>query len=102
MSETPSETARKYPAGTRVGVPGQGFHVCGTCYECKSSDEDTPGFSNRCGKGLSNGISKDGGLAQYAVVDARQVALLPDAMSAVNAAPLITIGWRAESEQYVH
>jgi propanol-preferring alcohol dehydrogenase len=92
QSKTPSKTAFSYPIGTRVGVPGRGYHVCGTCFECKSNNNDYQGYSNFCGKGLSNGLSKNGGFSQYAVVDARQVALLPDGMSAVNAAPLMCAG----------
>lgn len=91
VPKTPSAAAKSYPGGTRVGVPGRGYHVCGTCFECRDPNNDYEGFSNFCGKGLSNGLSKHGGF-EYAVVDARQVALLPDAMSAVDAAPLMCAG----------
>ncbi|KAK3710339.1 hypothetical protein LTR37_010405 [Vermiconidia calcicola] len=90
--ESPSAAAGSVPIGTRVGVPGRGYHVCGTCFECKSGNEDDVGYSNRCPNGLSNGLSKNGGFAEYAVVDARQVAVLPDSMTAVTAAPLTCAG----------
>ncbi|KAK5173434.1 uncharacterized protein LTR77_002115 [Saxophila tyrrhenica] len=90
--KTSSSSDKTCPVGTRVGVPGRGYHICGTCFECKDPNNDYAGYSNFCGKGLSNGLSKDGGFAEYAVVDARQVALLPDAMSAANAAPLMCAG----------
>ncbi|KAF4550835.1 Zinc-binding dehydrogenase-like protein 1 [Elsinoe fawcettii] len=43
-------------------------------------------------KGGSNGLSKDGGFAQYALVDARQCVILPDDLPAVDAAPLMRAG----------
>lgn len=92
LSDSPSAAAKACGVGSRVGAPGRGYHVCGTCFECKSSDNDYPGYSNMCGKGLSNGLSKDGGFSEYAVVDARQVALLPDDMDAVTAAPMMCAG----------
>lgn len=92
LADSPSEAAKACPVGSRVGAPGRGYHVCGICFECKSSDNDYSGYSNFCGKGLSNGLSKDGGFSEYAVVDARQVAILPDDMDAVTAAPLMCAG----------
>lgn len=92
LPETPSDFAKAYPIGTRIGVPGRGYHVCGSCFECQNPNEDNVGYSNRCSKGLSNGLSKDGGFGEYAVVDSRQVAVLPDDMTAVTAAPLMCAG----------
>ncbi|KAB2568543.1 hypothetical protein DBV05_g12776, partial [Lasiodiplodia theobromae] len=84
-----------FPPGTRIGVPGRAFRPCGTCCECRKTagnaqDDDAPGYSVYCtGAGVENcGISRAGGFAEYAVVDARQVAPLPDGMAAVEAAPL--------------
>ena len=58
----------------------------------KTPNNDTVGYSNFCPYGLSNGLSKDGGFSEYALVDARQVAILPDSMTAVDAAPLMCAG----------
>lgn len=87
-----SDLAKSYPPGTRLGVPGRGYDVCGTCFECKDPDSDYVGYGYRCPNGFSNGLSKDGGFGQYVVVDARQVAVLPDSMTAVTAAPLTCAG----------
>ena len=92
LSPSPSEAAKALPIGTRIGVPGRGFHVCGSCFECKDPNNDTVGYSNYCPYSFKNGLSRDGGFSEYAVVDARQVALLPDDMSAVQAAPLMCAG----------
>ena len=53
---------------------------------------DWVGYSNRCTAGVSNGLSKDGGFSEYAVVDARQIAPLPDELDAIDAAPLMCAG----------
>ena len=92
LPESPSEAAKMYPVGTRLGVPGRAFHVCGTCFECRSPDNDTVGYSNFCIDSLSNGLSKHGGFSEYCVVDARQVVSLPEKMTAVDAAPLMCAG----------
>ena len=92
VADSPSEAAKAFSIGTRVGVPGRGYGICGTCFECKNPDEDYPGFSNKCVNGKSNGLSKDGGFAQYSVVDARQLTALPDSMSSLDAAPLMCAG----------
>ncbi|KAK4545297.1 hypothetical protein LTR36_003477 [Oleoguttula mirabilis] len=95
LPSSPSATAKQYCIGDRVGVPGRAFHPCGLCFECldTSRDEsDHKGYSVYCSNAENNGISKNGGFGEYAVVDARQVASLPDAISAVDAAPLMCAG----------
>ncbi|KIW80852.1 hypothetical protein Z517_03875 [Fonsecaea pedrosoi CBS 271.37] len=83
--------------GDRVAVPGRGNHVCGRCLECQDPSgplPDEPGYSVYCpnaGGGLGVG-SKPGGFREYAVVDSRQVAKIPDSMTAVEAAPLMCAG----------
>ncbi|KIX94642.1 uncharacterized protein Z520_09688 [Fonsecaea multimorphosa CBS 102226] len=83
--------------GDRVAVPGRGNHVCGRCLECQNPSgplPDQPGYSVYCpnaGGGLGVG-SKPGGFREYAVVDSRQVAIIPDSMTAVEAAPLMCAG----------
>ncbi|KAI1609676.1 alcohol dehydrogenase [Exophiala viscosa] len=69
--------------GDRVAVSGRGNHVCGVCRECRSPSEvlpDESGFSVYCplsGAGL--GVDRLGGFREYAIVDARQVARIPEA-----------------------
>lgn len=95
---SPSEEASALKAGERVGVPGRVFHACGQCFECKhdqSKDptmEDDYGYSIRCVNAENNGLSRDGGFAEYAVIDARQVALMPDSLTAAETAPLMCAG----------
>ncbi|KAE8447528.1 hypothetical protein EG329_010658 [Mollisiaceae sp. DMI_Dod_QoI] len=81
--------------GDRIGVPGRGFHPCESCFECLSysdPESDAPGFSVYCPKAKNHGISADGGFREYAVVDERQVALIPEALDEVETAPLMCAG----------
>lgn len=97
-SESPSEEAKALRLGQRVGVPGRAFHSCGKCFECKhdrSKDliaEDDGGYSVHCVNAENNGLSRHGGFAEYAVIDARQVAPIPDLLTAVETAPLMCAG----------
>ena len=90
--DSPSTAAKSYPIGTRVGVPGLGYHSCGSCFKCKKSSSEGEEYSLFCANASSNGISRNGGFGEYAVVDARQVALLPDVMDSTDAAPLMCAG----------
>ncbi|KAF2148585.1 alcohol dehydrogenase-like protein [Myriangium duriaei CBS 260.36] len=92
LPHAPSTSAKAIKIGSRVGVPGRGFSACHTCFECKSPANAQPGYSFYCQQGKSNGLSKHGGFAEYALVDARQCVLLPDGMQAVDAAPLMCAG----------
>ncbi|KAF2010786.1 alcohol dehydrogenase-like protein [Aaosphaeria arxii CBS 175.79] len=96
---SPSAQARSFAIGDRVGVPGRAFHACGSCFECQgeagSRDpvaRDDEGYSVHCVNAGNNGLSRDGGFAEYAVVDARQIAPVPEDVSAVEAAPLMCAG----------
>jgi D-arabinose 1-dehydrogenase-like Zn-dependent alcohol dehydrogenase len=53
---------------------------------------DEGGYSVNCVSAENNGLSKDGGFAEYAVVDARQLAPIPDSLTAVDTAPLMCAG----------
>jgi D-arabinose 1-dehydrogenase-like Zn-dependent alcohol dehydrogenase len=95
---SPSVEASNFKIGARVGVPGRAFHACGNCFECKHTRpkdpvaEDDEGYSVHCVDAENNGLSKDGGFAEYAIVDARQLAPIPDNMTAVQTAPLMCAG----------
>ncbi|KAF2683192.1 alcohol dehydrogenase-like protein [Lentithecium fluviatile CBS 122367] len=95
-SSSPDSKASTFKIGDRVGVPGRAFHACETCFECQGSkdpvSQDEKGYSVYCAHAENNGISKDGGFAEYAIVDARQLAPVPDAMTAVETAPLMCAG----------
>lgn len=86
----------KFQVGDRVAVPGRGYHVCGKCLECQhpsGPDPDEPGFSVYCpyaGGGL--GVGMPGGFREYALVDSRQIALIPTELSAAEVAPLMCAG----------
>lgn len=94
--EKPSATASAFNIGDKVGVPGRAFHACEKCFECQGSRDpiarDGPGYSVHCVYAENNGLSKDGGFAEYAVVDARQLAPIPQSMTAVETAPLMCAG----------
>lgn len=96
--KTPSKEASAFKIGARVGVPGRSFHACGDCFECRNERVDDPvamdegGYSVNCVSAENNGLSKDGGFAEYAVVDARQLAPIPDSLTAVDTAPLMCAG----------
>lgn len=94
----PNPSSSSLQIGDRVGVPGRSFHPCGACFECASGptsgdpDADPPGYSVYCPHSHNNGISAPGGFREYAVVDSRQVAPIPDGMAAVDAAVLMCAG----------
>ena len=75
----------------RVGVPWLGW-TCGECAWCQSGRE------NLCPRARFTGCDIDGGMAQYAVADARYCFDLPDDAAAEQLAPLLCaglIGYRA-------
>ncbi|KAF2201197.1 alcohol dehydrogenase-like protein [Delitschia confertaspora ATCC 74209] len=94
--ESPSLQASALKVGDKVGVPGRAFHPCGDCFECREPkdpvSQDEPGYSVYCPHAGNNGISKNGGFAEYAVVDARQLAPIPTSMTSVETAPLMCAG----------
>jgi propanol-preferring alcohol dehydrogenase len=71
--------------GDRVGVGW--FGGCDfTCESCRRGD-----FIS-CANGQVSGIAYDGGYAEYMVAPAEALARIPDALSAVDAAPLLCAG----------
>ncbi len=72
--------------GQRVGVGWHGGH-CGHCDSCRRGDFVA------CQKGVRiPGITYDGGYADYVIVPATALALIPDGLSAVDAGPLMCAG----------
>jgi propanol-preferring alcohol dehydrogenase len=83
-------TAGDGPA-RRVGVPWLGW-TCGACVYCLSGRE------NLCPYARFTGRDIDGGMAEYAVADARYCFALPQELPAEQLAPLLCaglIGYRA-------
>jgi D-arabinose 1-dehydrogenase-like Zn-dependent alcohol dehydrogenase len=76
----------QWKVGQRVGVGWHGGH-CGQCDSCRSGDF----FA--CTVALKiTGISFDGGYAEYMVAPAIALALVPQDLSPVEAAPLMCAG----------
>jgi len=72
--------------GQRVGVGWHGGH-CGYCDSCRRGDFVT------CQVALQiPGIAYDGGYAEYMISPAGALALIPDGLSSVDAAPLLCAG----------
>lgn len=71
--------------GQRVGVAWI-FDACGDCAACRS------GFENLCPKFRATGRDADGGYAEYMKVPAAFAHPIPDAISDIEAAPLLCAG----------
>ena len=83
--------ARRFAAGTRVGVPWLGW-TCGACTFCLA------GAENLCDSARFTGYTRQGGYAEFIVADEGYVFALPDGYDDVHAAPLMCaglIGYRA-------
>ena len=74
-----------FKAGQRVGV---GWHG-GNCNQC---DPCRRGELFACQTGATTGLTFDGGYAEYMVAPVSAVALAPDELSAMEAAPLMCAG----------
>lgn len=77
--------ARRFPIGTRVGVPWLGW-TCGECAYCQR------GLENLCERARFTGYQLDGGYSQCTVADERFCFPIPDAYDDVEAAPLLCAG----------
>lgn len=84
----------EYQLGDRVISTGRPYAPCGECFECRdqSRPDSDEGYSVVCPHCKLNGMSKAGGFAEYVVVDLRQLARIPDNISAEDAAPLSCAG----------
>ncbi len=77
---------KRWKEGQRVGVGWHGGH-CGYCDPCARGNFFACQTST-----LISGISFDGGYADYMVAPAEAVAVVPEELSAVEAAPLMCAG----------
>ena len=79
------EGVPEWKPGLRVGVGWYGGH-CGYCEPCRRGDFIT------CRNLKITGILQDGGYADYVVVPFEALARIPDALTPVEAAPLVCAG----------
>jgi D-arabinose 1-dehydrogenase-like Zn-dependent alcohol dehydrogenase len=74
-----------FKAGQRVGLGWHGGH-CNYCTPCRRGDFIL------CENAQISGITFDGGYADYVIAPANALALVPDDLSDVDAAPLMCAG----------
>ena len=74
-----------FKVGQRVGLGWHGGH-CGFCSQCRRGD------FIMCDNAQISGLSFDGGYADYVIAPANALALIPDELSDVDAAPLMCAG----------
>ena len=79
------EGVTQWKVGQRVGIGWYGGH-CGKCEPCRRGDHIC------CVIAQVPGISYDGGYADYVVAPAMALAAVPDALSGVEAGPLLCAG----------
>jgi D-arabinose 1-dehydrogenase-like Zn-dependent alcohol dehydrogenase len=76
----------RWKPGQRVGVGWHGGN-CGYCDACRRADF----FACQTFRAIT-GVTSDGGYAEYMISRAEALALVPDALTAVEAAPLMCAG----------
>ena len=76
---------RELQIGDRVGVPWI-YWTCGECEFCREGNE------NLCARQKITGVMVDGGFAEFAKAPASHAVKIPDALPAVEAAPLFCAG----------
>lgn len=74
-----------FKSGQRVGLGWHGGH-CNYCVPCRKGDFIL------CQNQLISGISFDGGYADYVIAPAHALALIPEELGDVDAAPLLCAG----------
>ena len=82
---TSGAESKKFKAGDRIGT-GWLAHVDGSCRYCKRNQE------NLCDHAVFTGYTRDGGFAEYCVVDEEFAEALPPSFDDVHAAPLMCAG----------
>jgi len=80
------EHVLRWKPGMRVGVGWHGGN-CGYCDSCRRGDF----FACQTATQVT-GITHDGGYADYMIAPAESIALVPEALSAIEAAPLMCAG----------
>ena len=80
------ENVRGWKKGQRVGVGWHGGN-CGYCENCRRGD-----FFACQTETIITGLTRDGGYAEYMVARSEALALVPDELSAEDAAPLMCAG----------
>ena len=83
--EAVGEDVTEWKPGQRVGVGMYGGQ-CGHCESCRGGD------ISRCSETRLTGITYDGGYADYMIASAKALALIPDGLSAIEAAPMMCAG----------
>lgn len=76
----------RWKAGQRVGVGWNGGY-CGYCDNCRRGDFFTCQTSSDV-----TGVTRDGGYAEYMVAPTSALALVPESLGSVDAAPLMCAG----------
>ncbi|KAF1929602.1 GroES-like protein [Didymella exigua CBS 183.55] len=79
--------AAGFNEGDRV-MAGIVYHPCGTCPDCLGPEN----YSQYCPRSEGLGVSTHGHFAEYARIDSRTTAVLPDRVSLATAAPLACAG----------
>lgn len=74
-----------WSVGQRVGIGWHGGH-CGYCEACRR------GNFVLCSRGQVPGVTFDGGYAEYMIAPAEALALIPEELTAIEAAPLLCAG----------
>jgi D-arabinose 1-dehydrogenase-like Zn-dependent alcohol dehydrogenase len=82
---TTNTTTKEWKVGQRVAVGWHGGH-CGHCESCLRGD------FLACHYAQVPGISYDGGYSDYVIVPTEALAIIPDELSATDAAPLMCAG----------
>jgi D-arabinose 1-dehydrogenase-like Zn-dependent alcohol dehydrogenase len=85
IDELGNGATTEWKAGQRVAVGWHGGH-CGHCESCRRGDFVT------CRYAQIPGISYDGGYADYMLAPTEALAIIPDELSATDAAPLMCAG----------
>ncbi|KAL6721979.1 hypothetical protein ACLMJK_001084 [Lecanora helva] len=76
---------KQWKVGDRVGAAWHGGHD-GTCKPCKR------GFNQACPNAQINGITRDGGFAEYCILRTEAVVGIPREVDPVESAPLLCAG----------
>ena len=85
MIDAVGEDVAGWSVGQRVGAGWFAGH-CGRCDQCRR------GQFMSCPKMAIHGVTRDGGYAEAVIANASALALIPDELSSVDAAPMLCAG----------